>query len=143
MLIEDQTGMVRSDLQVTAELPVLIVDDDPVTGRLISGAFEMHQIGPVTVARTLGEAGHAIVEQRFCAIIADLHLPDGNGMELIHLVRRGPRSKNRNCALIVCSAYAHERTTRLILALGADAVLGKPADPSALLELVKQGRKAA
>ncbi|NND48705.1 MAG: response regulator [Rhizobiales bacterium] len=126
-----------------SELPVLIVDDDPVTRRLISGVFEMHQIGPITMVETLGEAGHAIVGQRFNAVIADLHLPDGNGMELVHMVRRGARSKNRDCALIVCSAYAHERTTRLILALGADAVLGKPVDPSALLELVKQGRGAA
>jgi DNA-binding response OmpR family regulator len=122
-------------------LPVLIVDDDQVTSRLISGVFEMNGIGPIRRVGTLGEAGRAIATARYRAVVADLHLPDGNGMELVHLLRRGRRSQNREATLIVCSAYARARTTYLILRLGADAVLDKPADPETLLACLARGRR--
>lgn len=132
-------------MHVAAQLdsPVLIVDDDPVTARLIAGVFEVNGIGPTTSVSTLGDAGREIAAGRFRAVITDLHLPDGNGMELVHLVRRGPRSKNRETALIVCSAYAREHTVRLIRRLGADQVLAKPPDPDALLRLVRERAMAA
>lgn len=115
---------------------VLIVDDDPVTSRLIGGFFETQGLASVSAVRTLADAGHAITTTAFRAIITDLHLPDGNGMELVHLVRRGPRSRNRDSTVIVCSAYANEGAATLLRRLGADAVLGKPADPPALMDLL-------
>jgi len=124
-------------------VPVLIVDDDQVTSRLIGGVFEMNGIGPVVRVGTLGVAGRAIATTRYRAVVADLHLPDGNGMELVHLMRRGRRSQNRDATLIVCSAYARARTTHLLLRLGADAVLDKPADPETLLACLARGRRGA
>ena len=122
---------------------ILVVDDDPVIRRLVTGTLEVRGAGPVRTVSTLMEAGIAIAEQPFQAAIVDLSLPDGNGMEFVHLVRRGPLSLNPEMMILVCSAYAHPRTTSLLTRLGANAVLPKPPDLPTLLKFVQTLDEAA
>lgn len=108
--------------------PVLIVDDDQITQKLVSGALHARGFGDIDVVSTLTDAGNAISERLYSAAIVDLHLPDGNGMEFVHMVRRGLSSLNRNMVVIVSSAYVSPRTANLLLRLGATEVMRKPPD---------------
>ncbi|HXS18180.1 MAG TPA: response regulator [Polyangiaceae bacterium] len=60
-------------------LPILIIEDDPVIGRALCRALEQAQqqydcVG--SCAEALALAGP------YCAAIIDIHLPDGNGLDL-------------------------------------------------------------
>jgi CheY-like chemotaxis protein len=124
---------------------VLLVDDDAVSRRLVGGLLSAHGLATAEVG-SLAEAGAAIAEHAFDAAVVDLHLPDGNGMEFVHLARRGRHSRSPQMAIVVCSAYASERTSRLLKRLGADAVLAKPPDPDRLMTVLtaaKAGHEAA
>lgn len=108
--------------------PILIVDDDEVVRRLVAGGLAARGCTDIDEVSTLFEAGNAISTQRYAAAVTDLHLPDGNGMEFVHMARRGLASMSRDMVIAVSSAYLSERTSRLLLRLGADEVMGKPAD---------------
>jgi CheY-like chemotaxis protein len=114
---------------------VLLVDDDAVTRRLIGGFLRARGLA-VTEVSSLATAAMAIAERAFAAAIVDLHLPDGNGMEFVHLARRGPYSKAPQMVIAVCSAYVAARTTQLLMRLGADAVFPKPPEPERLMALL-------
>jgi len=116
--------------------PVLIVDDDPVTLKLVTGALQSHGVGEIQTISTLTEAGNAISLRSFSAAIVDLHLPDGNGMEFVHMVRRGLTSQNRDMVVIVSSAYLSPRTAGLLLRLGATEIMRKPPDIERIVELL-------
>jgi len=116
--------------------PVLIVDDDQITLKLVAGALRSRGVGDIQTVSTLSEAGNAISLRRYGAAIVDLHLPDGNGMEFVHMVRRGLASLNRDMAVIVSSAYVSPRTASLLLRLGATEVMRKPPDIERIISLL-------
>jgi DNA-binding NarL/FixJ family response regulator len=61
---------------------VLIVDDDPAFRRL---AYRMLLAAGLTVTGEAGDVAEAIVAANQCrpdAVLVDLHLPDGNGIDL-------------------------------------------------------------
>ncbi len=116
--------------------PILIVDDDPITLKLVAGALQSRGIGDIETVSTLTEAGNAISQRRYSAAIVDLHLPDGNGMEFVHMVRRGLTSQNRDMVVIVSSAYVSPRTTGLLSRLGATEIMRKPPDIERIVGLL-------
>jgi ActR/RegA family two-component response regulator len=122
---------------VAAAGPVLIVDDDMVTRRLVAGALAARGITDIDEVGSLAEAGNAISSRAYAGAVIDLHLPDGNGMEFVHMVRRGLASLSRGMVVVVSSAYVSERTSRLLLRLGATEVMRKPPDVERIAALLK------
>ena len=122
---------------------ILIVDDDEITQRLMSGALNARGFGDTHIVSTLTEAGNAISDASYAAAIVDLHLPDGNGMEFVHMVRRGLTSLNRDMTIIVSSAFVSRRTSNLLLRLGATEVMRKPPDIDRIIDLIGYRRAAA
>lgn len=85
-----------------ASATVLVVDDDALIGELLSDV--LHELGlHVLVARTCSEARTAVTGHRpetgLLAVLADLHLPDGSGSQLLDELERDPALAGR-CALI-------------------------------------------
>ncbi|MHA1524889.1 MAG: response regulator [Alphaproteobacteria bacterium] len=121
-------------------LKILVIDDDVVTRKLL-GAALLARGHAVTQVCGLTQAGEAIAAEIFDASIVDLNMPDGNGMEFVHLVRRGLQSRNPTMTIAVCSAYAAPRPSALLKRLGADAVFEKPVPLDALCALIETGNQ--
>lgn len=128
--------------QTGAPRPLLIVDDDELTLKLVAGALRARGFDDIDTASTLTDAGNAISTRAYAAAIVDLHLPDGNGMEFVHMARRGLSSLNRDMAVIVSSAYVSPRTSNLLLRLGATEVMRKPPDIERIVGLITLDKAA-
>ena len=67
-------------------------------------------------------------------VLLDLHLPDTNGIEVLHRLAADPRTKNLQ--VVIVSADASPNQVNRLLAAGARAYLTKPLDLSRVLELL-------
>ena len=109
---------------------LLVVDDEPHIGLLLRPHLE--RMGYlVSLARTLAEARAALrsAETPLDAMLLDLHLPDGSGLELLRELRAAPAT--RAFPVIVLTAEGEERVLNEAEQLAAD-LLTKPFSPSKL-----------
>lgn len=106
-----------------------------------------------SIAETLGQEGHTVIEAGNAAsavdamkgadedidvVLLDYRLPDSNDLGLLANVRRlQPRS-----AVVMMTAYGTPEVTAGALALGAYRVVGKPFDMHALESLVLEAHEA-
>jgi two-component system sensor histidine kinase UhpB len=72
-----------------AGLEVLLVEDSPGDAELISDMLQQRPAGPVqvTLAPSLAVAGTLLHRRPFDAVLLDLHLPDGVGLECLASIR--------------------------------------------------------
>jgi len=64
---------------------ILIVEDDLVSANLLAGILQKSGYD-ISVASRIGEAEDILAKQDFSLILLDIHLPDGNGMDLCRKV---------------------------------------------------------
>ena len=108
-----------------------MVDDEPHIGLLLRPHLE--RLGyAVSLARTLADA-RAVLDDHAAApldaMLLDLHLPDGSGLELLRELRA--RTATRAFPVIVLTAEGEERVLQEAEELGA-GLLTKPFSPSKL-----------
>jgi DNA-binding response OmpR family regulator len=107
-----------------------VVDDEPHIGLLLRPHLE--RLGyRVSLARTLGEARGALGNPAapLDAMLLDLHLPDGFGLDLLRELRG--RAQTREFPVIVLTAEGEDRVLEEAEELGA-GLLTKPFSPSKL-----------
>jgi len=107
-----------------------VVDDEPHIGLLLRPHLE--RLGyAVSVARTLADARAAFGDRAapLDAMLLDLHLPDGSGLELLRELRA--RTATRAFPVIVLTAEGEDRVLEEAEGLGA-GLLTKPFSPSKL-----------
>jgi two-component system response regulator PilR (NtrC family) len=102
---------------------VLVVDDEPDLRTLYELTL-LREGYRVDAAGTLGEAWQLLDEQRFDAVITDMRLPDGLGLELLH--RMVSQQRAERC--IVMTAYGSAENAVEALKAGAFDYLTKPVD---------------
>jgi len=113
---------------------LLLIDDDDrlvaMVGDYLRGAgFE------VATAGSLAEARVRIASAPYDALLLDLMLPDGDGLDLCRELRAQP--KTRQLPLLMLTARGEPMDRVVGLELGADDYLGKPFEPRELLARVK------
>ena len=115
------------------KVSLLIVDDHPVV-RL--GLVDLFRTVPdITVVGQAASAAEAISEARRCrpdAVIMDVRLPDGNGIEACREIR----SENPNTHVLMLTSYTDEGAVVASIMAGASGYLLKQIDPQHLLEAV-------
>jgi DNA-binding response OmpR family regulator len=116
---------------------VLLVDDEPGATDAMARMLERHGI-VVFPAADAEEAASLIKRERFDALVLDLALRDGRGMELIRHVREhAPR-----IAILAVSAGDGRSAPGPLLAearrQGADHVLPKPLDGSQVAAVLRR-----
>ena len=107
-----------------------MVDDEPHIGLLLRPHLE--RLGyAVSLARTLADARAAFGDRAapLDAMLLDLHLPDGSGLELLRELRAS--TATRAFPVIVLTAEGEERVLQEAEELGA-GLLTKPFSPSKL-----------
>jgi DNA-binding NtrC family response regulator len=100
---------------------VLYLSGQPEAARKLS---EMLHALPLLLdhAGSLGEARAQIQQFQYDAVLTDAALPDGNWLDVLHLVRESPR----DLAVIVTDPHADTRLWAEVLNLGAHDLLSQP-----------------
>ena len=107
---------------------VLLLEDDPAIARTICYALEREGIA-ITHSLLIADARQQWASIAFDALLMDVGLPDGNGLDWC----RELRSTGSIAPVLVLSARGEEMDKVLGLELGADDYLTKPFSPRELL----------
>jgi DNA-binding NtrC family response regulator len=117
------------------KLTILLVEDSPQDMEILSARIESsgHEVRP---ARRLGEARLALAAEPLPdLVISDVHLPDGNGSELIELA--GPTRP-----VILMTAFGEIEEAVAAMRLGAMHYLAKPVRREELEVLIEKAALA-
>jgi two-component system response regulator PilR (NtrC family) len=102
---------------------VLVVDDEPDLLTVYELAL-VREGYDVETAASVGEACNVLDQRRFDAVITDLRLPDGSGIDLLQRLERAGRSER----VVVITAYGSAENAVQALKSGAFDYLTKPVD---------------
>ncbi len=102
-------------------MKILIVEDEARLGQFLRQGLA-EQAYTTTLARTCAEANDALVETNYDAIVLDLNLPDGDGLNLV----RDWRTSGFTEPVLILSARDSLDDRVQGLDLGADDYLPKP-----------------
>lgn len=105
---------------------LLVVDDEPHIGLLLRPEFEARGF-TVSLARSLA-AARAVVDTAD-AMLLDLHLPDGSGIDLLRELRARPRTEH--LPILVLTGESGDGMLEEVRRLGA-GLLTKPFSPTKL-----------
>jgi DNA-binding NtrC family response regulator len=114
---------------------ILIVDDEPDLRDVLSFRFTMEG-SEVVLAENGIVALRAMKENRFDAVISDIRMPGGDGIELLDLIKQ----LDSPPVVVLISGFA-DVSTEDILARGASALLIKPFDLDDILNAVCEALK--
>jgi DNA-binding response OmpR family regulator len=121
---------------------VLVVDDDPDIGAVLTSLFRRADVRAVTTGD--GEAALMLLGDLLPdLVVLDVGLPGMDGLEVLDQIRRNPDTRDVRVLLLSARAFEAERSAGL--ARGADEYVTKPFDNRALIErcldLIEHGRK--
>lgn len=109
---------------------ILLIDDDLRLSAMVGDYLRSHGY-QVSSAPTLAAGRDLLARQACDALVLDLMLPDGDGLDLCKELRSA--SRTRSLPLLMLSARG-EPTDRIVgLEVGADDYLPKPFEPRELL----------
>lgn len=117
---------------------LLLIDDDTRLAAMVgdyllaAAGFEVEVAGTLAAGRQRLLPGSA---EAFDALVLDLMLPDGDGLDLCRELRADPRT--RQLPLLMLTARGEPMDRIVGLELGADDYLPKPFEPRELLARVK------
>jgi CheY-like chemotaxis protein len=124
-----------ADVQVDLQRrSVLLVDDDPFTRELLTQLFEDYG-AIVRVAASAAEAMAALEEGVADVLIADIGMPEEDGLTLMRRLRALPEPAGAMPTLAL-SAYSRLEDREAALRAGFNDFLGKPASSSEVLRAV-------
>jgi two-component system, OmpR family, phosphate regulon response regulator OmpR len=113
---------------------LLLIDDDHRLTQMV-GDYLRNQGFEVDVAASLREGRTKLQQNVYDALLLDLMLPDGDGLDLTRELRGDART--RRLPLLMLTARGEPMDRILGLELGADDYLPKPFEPRELLARVK------
>jgi DNA-binding response OmpR family regulator len=113
---------------------LLLIDDDARLAAMV-GDYLRKAGFAVDVAATLATGRERLTGDSYDALLLDLMLPDGDGLDLTRELRSNPRT--RRLPLLMLTARGEPLDRIVGLELGADDYLGKPFEPRELLARVK------
>jgi CheY-like chemotaxis protein len=114
---------------------ILVVDDDAESRDLLCEVLEANGYPQVKAVADGLAAREALAQDGDCPIIiADLHMPNESGLDLLRHLRK----QNARQELILMSSFFSPTERKLAQDLGVYALLHKPFRITELLELVSE-----
>lgn len=102
---------------------ILIVEDDATLANGLSVGLRLSGFTPELV-ETCADADEALAQGGFAAVVLDIMLPDGSGLNVLSRMR----AQNNSTPVLLLTALDQVRDRISGLDLGADDYLGKPFD---------------
>jgi DNA-binding response OmpR family regulator len=113
---------------------LLLIDDDARLSDMV-GSYLQRNGFEVDTASSLGAGRQRLAQGRYDALVLDLMLPDGDGLDFTRELRS--QGRTRRLPLLMLTARG-EPTDRVVgLEMGADDYLPKPFEPRELLARLK------
>ena len=128
------------DMDFTGRL-VLLVDDDDET-RVLMRAILERTGARVAVAESARRATDLLDAEVPSLIIADLGMPDEDGLSMMRRIRDRSEAEGSRVPAIALSAYARAEDRQAALDAGFDEFLTKPAMPSQILRAIDRALTA-
>jgi two-component system phosphate regulon response regulator OmpR len=122
----------REDAPLTTQL--LLIDDDLRLTDMVGGYLRQHGF-EVDSAGSLAAGREKLKQGSYDALLLDLMLPDGDGLDFTRELRGQPRT--RRLPLLMLTARGEPMDRIVGLEIGADDYLPKPFEPRELLARVK------
>ena len=123
---------VRTNLKPQMQVLQVLLVEDHTDSRAVLNTL-LNRCGCRTVtAKTFKEACTRLDEMRFDILIADLGLPDGDGLDLLQYART-----NQSLKTIALTARSSEEERNRGVEAGFDYYLTKPVDFNALREALR------
>lgn len=117
---------------------VLVVDDDTVARRMLSGVLARSGFDVVTAAN--GDEAFDILRDSVCQmVVCDWEMPGMNGLDLCRAVRCGVFS--RYVYFILLTSHGRDQDVIDGLAAGADDFVRKPFNPAEIVARLNSGRR--
>jgi two-component system chemotaxis response regulator CheY len=114
---------------------ILVVDDSAVSRRLL--CYTLNQYGHTTTAASDGQLALWHLEQQtFDLMIADLSMPEMDGLALVRHVRAG--SSHQHMPVIMLTASGEDQDRIAAQASGANDFLTKPTSSRDLIATVER-----
>lgn len=106
--------------------PVLVVEDEPLLQQRLHGVLSAlgYPADALLFAATLAQARACLEQQPMALVLVDLHLPDGDGRELIAQLR----AEDPGVGILVVSAWSSEEAILGALRAGATGYVLKERD---------------
>lgn len=118
------------------DIRVLLAEDNELNSFMVT--HMLHTWGVAVDAVKNGkEALEKLEHTVYNLILMDAHMPVMSGFDAIRSIRNHHRKHIRELPVISISASVLHREQQEAYAAGADAVVGKPFDPSSLYKLIK------
>ncbi len=112
---------------------ILVVDDAPAVGKALAIGLTSQELR-VDVAATAEDAIRLALMEDYAVLVADLCLPDMNGIQLITRIK----SKHPKIIPIVITAYSNEERSHEIEQNGIEHFLEKPFTLRQIRTLIEQ-----
>src|SRR5262245_64255297 len=113
---------------------LLLIDDDTRLTSMVADYLQANGFD-VTTAGSLAAGREQLRQGSFDALLLDLMLPDGDGLDLTRELRADART--RRLPLLMLTARGEPPDRLVGLEIGADDYLPKPFEPRELLARVK------
>ena len=112
----------------------LIVEDSPTMRQLL--AFSLRRLKDCRIIEAVDgvDALKKLTTERVDLVITDINMPMMDGLKLVTLIRGNPRTKT--LPIVIVTTEGAEEDRKRGLALGANAYVPKPIQPSLLLKTV-------
>lgn len=125
----------RTKERGTGGVTILIVDDsEAIRTRLVTLMGEVPGAKVVGQAETVAQAIASLRQLKPHAMILDLRLPDGNGLDVLRLVQQ----ERLPTAVIILTNYPHPQYGKRARAAGAHAFLNKAKDFPRIVTLLQE-----
>ncbi len=123
-----------ADFRTAMSLRILMIDDDARLSTMVAdylrpAGFDVDSAGSLAAGRKRLDSGS------YEALLLDLMLPDGDGLDLCRELRSAVRTRHLPLLMLTARGEALDRIVGL--ELGADDYLPKPFEPRELLARVK------
>lgn len=115
-------------------LSLLVLEDDPMVRRFLGMACERLGV-PVRLCSDIAQANSALGQTAFDAILTDLRLADGDGLDFVASLG-SYRERHPNCQIWVSSGAIDSSAHARLQALGVHHILPKPLELSTLQRLL-------
>lgn len=135
--VDDDHGYeTDSEEPSNAALRILIIEDNQINRRVLSGLIEKYGHKPIAVAD--GEEGISkLSEEHFDLIFSDINLHGMSGIETARTIRAMPDKRKAHTPIIALTGNVQQKDKESYYAAGMNGVLAKPIDPQKLQNTIK------
>ncbi len=132
----EQTAVTPSSSFAAPDAKILAVDDNQSNLTIVKLFLKRNGIVP-DLCSSGEKAIELCKEKKYDLILMDHMMPEPDGIEALHIIRKDEASVNKETKIIVLTANAVAGSRKMYLEEGFDEYLTKPIDSNVLEELVK------